>query len=66
MRKQCLYNNSRYCDIWTDYQIALASLEEAEELSHQNWIEIQYLHNRIYQLEAFIRLNGLSLPEGPD
>ena len=66
MRKECLCNNHRYCDVWTDYQVALYSLEEAAELSHENWIEIQSLYDRIHQLEAYIRSHELQLPEEPD
>ncbi len=65
MRKRCQCDKNHYCDIWTDYQISLNSLKEAEELSHQNWLELQHLHDRVCQLEAFIHAKGLSLPEEP-
>lgn len=65
MRRWCQYDNNHSCDIWMDYQISLHSLREAEELSHQNWREIQHLHDRVCQLEAFIRAEGLPLPEEP-
>ena len=42
------------------------SLQEAEELSHQNWLEIQHLRDRICQLETFIRTEGLPFPEKLD
>lgn len=65
MRKACQCTVNRNCEIWTDYQVALLSLEEAEELSHLNWIEIQHLHDRVCQLEKYIRDQGLPLPEEP-
>ncbi len=65
MRRTCLCDSSRYCDVWTDYQVSLYSLKEAEILSRQNWREIQHLHDRVCQLEAFIRSAGLPLPDEP-
>jgi len=63
MGKECLWNNGRHCDIWADYQVALYSLEEAEELAHENWVEIQTLYDRLHQLETYISSQGLPLPE---
>lgn len=65
MRKECHCTVNHNCEIWIDYQVALFSLEEAEELSHLNWIEIQHLHDRVCQLEKYIRDQGLTLPEEP-
>lgn len=66
MSKQCQCNHDHYCDIWTDYQVSLHSLKEAEELSRQNWLEILHLYDRVRQLEAFIKAAGLPLPPEPD
>lgn len=66
MHRQCQCDKNHSCDIWMDYQISLHSLQEAEELSHQNWLEIQHLRDRICQLETFIRTEGLPLPEKLD
>lgn len=66
MPKKCLCDRKHNCDIWLDYQVALNSLEDAEELSHQNWLEILNLHDRVCQLETFIREQGLPLPAEPD
>lgn len=66
MYKECLYVANRNCDIWVDYQVVLLSLKEAEELSQQNWVEIQHLYDRVCQLEKYIRDQGLTLPEEPD
>lgn len=65
MRKDCQCTVNRNCEIWLDYRVALLSLEEAAELSHQNWLEIQHLHDRVCQLEKYIRDHGLTLPEEP-
>ena len=43
MHEKCRCNKNCYCDIWIDYQVALNSLQEAEELAHQNWLEIQQI-----------------------
>lgn len=66
MYDKCRFNPLHVCDIWLDYQIALHSLEEAEELSYLNWLEIQHLYDRVSQLERFIISNGLSIPQELD
>lgn len=66
MHRRCQCDKNHSCDIWMDYQVSLHSLQEAEELSHQNWLEIQHLHNRIWQLEALIRVACLPVPEEPE
>lgn len=66
MHRRCQCDKKHYCDVWMDYQVSLHSLQEAEEVSHQNWLEIQHLHDRICQLETLIRADGLPLPEEPD
>ncbi len=38
--RRCPYDDHRVCDLWIDYQITAAALEEAEELCHGNWKEI--------------------------
>ena len=63
MCRECQFETGRCCDIWIDYQVTLNSLEEASELAHQNWIEIQNQYDRICQLEKYIRDLGLPLPE---
>lgn len=66
MHRRCQCDKNHSCDIWMDYQISLHSLQEAEELSYQNWLEIQHLRDRICQLETFIRTEGLPFPEKLD
>ena len=52
MMKECPFNSRRKCDIWVDYQVACAALQEAEELCSTNWKEISYLLKRVEILEA--------------
>lgn len=63
MNDQCSFKNNGNCDIWLDYQIALLSLKEAEELSHGNWVEIQHLRNRIDLLENLLENAGIDVPQ---
>ena len=43
MMKECPFSSRSKCDIWVDYQVACAALQEAEELCSSNWKEITYL-----------------------
>ena len=43
MMKECPFSSRNKCDIWVDYQVACAALQEAEELCSSNWKEITYL-----------------------
>ena len=45
-----------------DYEITRQELEEADELCHGNWIEIQHLRDRIEHLEALLQKSGIDLP----
>lgn len=48
---------------WLDYQLTRYELEEADELCHGNWIEIERQYKRIKQLEAALLENGIAIPE---
>ena len=48
---------------WTDYQLTLFELKEADETCHGNWIEIQRLYARIDVLEALLKDAGISIPK---
>jgi hypothetical protein len=50
------------CPLYDDYLIDETALQEAEELSHQNWLEINRLYNRIRQLEGILSRNGIDIP----
>jgi len=62
MNDRCPFKNNGNCDGWMDYQIALWSLEDAEELSHGNCIEIQHLRDRIDLLEDILKKAGINIP----
>ena len=50
------------CLKWIDYEIIREQLEEADELCHGNWIEIQHMRDYIDQLQALLRENGIEVP----
>ena len=62
MIKQCPYDESRFCELWIDYQITAAALEEADMLCRGNWNEILALRERIDLLESIITAAGLKVP----
>lgn len=51
---ECPCEHSRHCSIWMEYQIAMVSLHDSEELSHGNWLEITRLRRYIDYLEALL------------
>lgn len=64
MAKQCPYAESIFCELWIDYQITTAALEEADMLCQGNWKEIMALRERIDLLESLIINAGLKVPPG--
>ena len=63
MMKECPFISRSKCDIWADYQVACAALQEAEELCSSNWKEISYLLERVEILETQFTEAGISIPE---
>lgn len=63
MTKECPFESRGKCDIWIDYQVTCAALQEAEELCSSNWNEIQYLLNRVKLLESLLISAGIEVPE---
>ena len=45
-----------------DYELTLQELEEADELCHGNWIEIQHLRDRVNHLEKLLQKAGVDFP----
>ena len=45
-----------------DYELLRHELEEADELCHNNWTEIQHLWEYIGQLQALLIKNGIEIP----
>ena len=39
------------------------NLEEADELCHDNWIEIQHLREYIDRLQALLTEHGIAIPD---
>ena len=62
MTNYCAFSNKHECIKWTDYQLTRHELEEADELCHGNWIEIQHLRNYIDRLQALLTENGIEIP----
>lgn len=46
-----------------DYEITRHELEEADELCHENWIEIQRKNKYIQMLQTILEQNGIGYPE---
>lgn len=64
MNDCCAFSKDGKCIKWTDYQLTLHELEEADELCHGNWIEIQQLRDRIELLEGTLKQSGIDFPLG--
>lgn len=62
MTDYCAFSNKHDCIKWTDYQLTRHELEEADELCHGNWIEIQHLRNYIDRLQALLTEHGIEIP----
>lgn len=62
MTDYCAFSKNRKCIKWQDYEITRHELEEADELCHGNWIEIQKQHEYIKLLQALLEENGIAYP----
>lgn len=62
MTDYCAFSKDHKCVKWMDYELTRFELEEADELCHGNWIEIQYLRERINLLEKILREHGIEIP----
>ena len=62
MSDYCAFSKNHHCLQWSDYEITRLELEEANELCHGNWTEIQHLQERVDQLEQFIKDSGIEVP----
>ena len=63
MNDYCAFSKNHKCLKWTDYQITRHELEEADELCHGNWIEIQKLNDYIEVLTNLLKENGIDYPD---
>ena len=62
MTDYCAFIKDHKCIKWTDYELLRHELEEADELCHNNWTEIQHLWEYIGQLQALLIKNGREIP----
>ena len=63
MNDYCAFSKAHKCLKWEDYQLTRHELEEADELCHGNWIEIQRLRDYIDKLIEILDKNKLDYPE---
>ena len=63
MNDYCAFNKDHKCLKWEDYQLTRHELEEADELCHGNWIEIQRLRDYIDKLIEILDKNKLDYPK---
>ena len=62
MSDYCAFSKNHRCIKWVDYQLLLAELEEADELCHGNWIEIQHQRDYIDKLQSILKEQGIAVP----
>ena len=62
MNDYCAFSKIKKCIKWEDYQLTRHELEEADELCHGNWIEIQHLRDYIDQLQRLLTEHGIEIP----
>lgn len=63
MENYCAFSRNHKCMKWTDYEVTRHELEEADQLCHGNWIEIQRLSDYINELTCILKENGIDYPE---
>ena len=59
----CAFSKDHKCSKWEDYLLTRHELEEAVNLCHGNWIEIQRLYDYIDKLKAILDKNEIDYPE---
>ena len=57
------FSKNHKCLKWLDYQLARHELEEADELCHGNYVEIQRLYDYIDKLKDILDRNNIDYPE---
>lgn len=63
MSNYCAFSQDHRCIKWMDYEILRNELEEADELCHGNWLEIQRQCEYIDRLERLLKEHGIPLPQ---
>ena len=59
----CAFSQDHMCLKWVDYELTRHELEEADNLCHGNWIEIQRLQVYIDKLKDILDKNDIEYPE---
>ncbi|WP_037280326.1 mobility-associated LCxxNW protein [Ruminococcus flavefaciens] len=59
----CAFSQDHKCLKWEDYKLTRHELEEADNLCHGNWIEIQRLQVYIDKLKDILVKNDIEYPE---
>lgn len=62
MNDYCAFSKDHRCIKWMDYNLTLQELEEADQMCHGNWIEIEHLRNRGDLLEKLLQKAGIQFP----
>lgn len=62
MTDYCAFSKDHRCIKYADYELTRFELEEADQLCHGNWIEIQHLQGRIDLLEQLLKDAGIEIP----
>ena len=57
------FSHDRKCLKWEDYELTRHELEEADDLCHGNWIEIQKLYDYIEKLKKILDESNIEYPE---
>ncbi len=62
MENYCAFSKNHKCIKWTDYQMTLHELEEADSLCHGNWIELQRKSQYIQTLQSILDNHSILYP----
>ena len=63
MNDYCSFSKDHKCMKWADYELTRHELEEADDLCHSNWIEMQQLYDYIDKLKAILDEDEIDYPE---
>lgn len=62
MTDYCAFSKDHHCIKYADYELTRLELEEADQLCHGNWIEIQNLRERVDLLEQLLKDAAIEIP----
>lgn len=61
----CAFSQNHRCPKWMDYILTRYELQEADQVCHGNWIELEQKSAYIRLLEKTLRANGILIPDKP-